>query len=226
MSVFETEYETEYETPFGEIGTQQEAPLSQSQEMELAAQLLEISNEEELEQFLGNLVRGAARAVGGFVRSPVGQALGGVLKNVAKQALPVVGGALGSMVAPGVGTAIGSKLGSLAGGLFELELESMDREEAEFEVARRIVRLSAAAGQTAAKAPPSAPPQQVVRRAITVAARRHAPGLVRNGGTTVLNISGDDGGNGWDGYEPGIGGARPRTGRWVRRGRKVVLYGI
>jgi len=42
-----------------------------------ASELLEISSEEELEQFLGGLIK----KVGGFVRGPVGQALGGVLKD-------------------------------------------------------------------------------------------------------------------------------------------------
>jgi len=222
-----------------------------------------------------------------------------MLKNLAKKALPVVGGALGSMVAPGLGTAIGSKLGSMAGGLFELELEGMNEQEAEFEVARRYVRLAGAAARNAAMASPSAPPRAVARAAIITAARRHAPGLLRgtpyqprrygvrrpaggfrtrrptgayrqygyrgrgvprpgwggapyggygyggpgygNGGTGYGN--GEPGyGNGGPGYgngEPGYGNgdadygyqeeqglAIPAAGRWVRRGRKIVLLGL
>ena len=60
----------------------------------------------------------------------------------------MVGGALGTMVAPGIGTALGSQLGSAASNLFELELESMPQEEAEFEVAKRLVGLTAAAAAT------------------------------------------------------------------------------
>jgi hypothetical protein len=190
--------------------------------MELAAELLEITNEAELEQFLGNLIKGAAKAVGGFVKSPIGQALGGVLKNVAKTALPAVGGALGSFVAPGIGTALGSKLGSMASNLFEVELESMDREQAEFEAARRVVRFSAAAAGNAAVAPPNAPSQQVVQNAVTAAARRHAPGLARGTVQVGAGIPSD----GWTGQDYTLGAGRPRTGRWVRRGRKIVLYGI
>ena len=66
---------------FGEVG---EGPLSEVQEVELATELLEISNEQELEQFLGKLFRGASRAVGGFMRSGVGRALGGALKGIAR----------------------------------------------------------------------------------------------------------------------------------------------
>src|SRR5437016_2583258 len=150
MSMYETEayegqfeggqYEQEYAGEvFGELN-----------ENELAAELLEITNEQELEEFLGGLVK----AAGSFIKSPVGRALGGVLKDVAKTALPVVGGALGSMVAPGIGTALGSQLGSMASGMFEVELEAMPAEAAEFEVARRLVNMAASAAQHAALARP------------------------------------------------------------------------
>jgi hypothetical protein len=162
----------------GEV-SEAESPLTEVQEMELASELLEVGSEAELEQFLGNLFKRVASGVGGFMRSGTGKALGGILKNVAKKALPVVGGALGSFVAPGVGTAIGSKLGSMASNLFEVELESMNEQEAEFEVARRYVRLASSAARNAALAPRSAPPRAVARAAVVSAARRHAPGLVR-----------------------------------------------
>src|SRR5262245_49682797 len=145
--------EFEYEgSEFEALGEFEAGPLNESEEIELAAELLEITSEQELEQFLGKVFKKVARGVGSFVKSPVGRALGGVLKSVAKKALPVVGGALGSMVAPGIGTAIGSKLGSLAGGLFEVELESMTAENAEYEVARRYVNLAAASARNAATA--------------------------------------------------------------------------
>jgi uncharacterized protein (DUF697 family) len=231
------EYGHETETgEFGEVGEygheaetgefhemEAESPLNEMQEVELATELLEITNEQELEQFLGGLIKG----VGGFMKSGAGRALGGILKNVAKKALPIVGGALGSFVAPGVGTAIGSKLGSMAGNLFEVELEGVDREQAEFEVARRYVRFATAAARNASMAPTSLPPQVIANRAVAAAARRYAPGLVRGrgrrrpgyGGGYSTDVEGDYG-NG--GYEP----QGARSGRWVRRGRKVVLYGL
>ncbi len=142
-----------------------------------------------------------AKGVGGFVKSPVGQALGGALKNVAKNALPVVGGALGSLVAPGVGTAIGGQLGSVASGLFELELEGMDREQAEFEVARRFVRFATDATRNVALANQDVPPHALVSAAVADAARETAPGLLT-------------GPNGDAPSEPAT------SGRWVRRGRR------
>ncbi len=91
----------------------------------------------------------------------------------------MVGGALGTMVAPGIGTALGSQLGSAASNLFELELESMPQEEAEFEVAKRLVGLTAAAASHAAQAPAGANPRAVARNAVAQAAREYAPGLHR-----------------------------------------------
>jgi uncharacterized protein (DUF697 family) len=288
-------------SPLGALGGALGIPLSEAQEMELASELLGVGSEQELEQFLGDIFKGVVKAVGGAINSPVGQALGGVLKNVAKAALPAVGGALGSFVAPGVGTAIGSQLGSMAGGLFEMESEA-GAEQAEFEVARNFVRLSASAAQKAATAPAHLPPNQVARGAVVQAARQimpaalgapAAPGV--RGGTAagaaygqrrpVAGFSPEQRRNlaalspsarlaagygpaqarparpaggfgaprhrgygapgywsgGWDvGVEEplgagvggngdsvpyGLGGAQ-RTGRWVRRGRKIVLFGV
>jgi uncharacterized protein (DUF697 family) len=229
------EFETESYEYGGELGQETmgeyhelqefqelESPLHEVQELELAAELLEITNEQELEEFLGKIFRGVTRAVGGVIRSPIGKMLGDALKGVAKQALPIVGGALGSFVAPGIGTALGSKLGSMAGNLFELELEGMELEQAEFEVARRYVQLAASAARNAALAPPTAPPQAVTQQAITAAAQRFAPGLLRQG----LN-----GGGGGYAAPGGSYGGRPgqtqaRSGRWVRRGRKIIVLGI
>jgi hypothetical protein len=217
------------EAEFGEMGeleAEAVAPINEMQEMELASELLEITNEAELEQFLGGLIKG----VGGFLKSGAGKALGGVLKTVAKKALPIVGGALGSFVAPGVGTAIGSKLGSMASNLFELELEGVPAQEAEFEVARRYVRFATAAARAASRAPQNLPPRVIANRAIAAAARRYAPGVLRVGisngstgyGSPYGSQYGYDGGGGYDGYAT----TGARSGRWVRRGNKVVLHGL
>jgi uncharacterized protein (DUF697 family) len=159
-----------------------EVPLNEGQEIELASELMGVTNEQELEQFLGNLFHKVAKGVGGFIKSPIGRSLGGILKGVAKKALPVVGGALGSMVAPGIGTALGSKLGSMASGLFEVGLEGLPAEQAEFEVARRYVRLASSAAQHAAMARPrpGVSPIRVARAAVARAARTNAPGLYRH----------------------------------------------
>ena len=163
-------YESGYET--GE--------LHEAMELELAQELLEITSEEELEEFLGKLVRGVARGASAFMKSSVGKAVGGVLRNVAKTALPMVGSALGSFVAPGIGTAIGGKLGGMAANLLEAEeREMMGEAEAELEAARRYVRWANGTVRTAMRAPYGVPPRAIARSAAVTSARRYAPTLLR-----------------------------------------------
>lgn len=216
-------------------------------ESELADQLLEITSEEELDQFLGKLARSVVRGAKSFVRSPIGRALGGALKSVAKKALPIVGGAIGSFVAPGLGTAIGSKLGSLAGGLLEAEeAEAMGEEEAQQEAARRYVRFARAAYRNAARTPRSVPPKPAARAAFTSAARLYAPSLLGSrrparrpnppGATWGAPYAGavSYAGPGWNQQPDQTWGgsgddgssAPPDEGRWVRRGGKVILLGL
>jgi hypothetical protein len=141
---------------------------------------MSVSNEAELEQFLGNLVHSIGRAASGFIHSPIGQALGGVLKSVAKTALPAAGAALGSLVAPGIGTAIGGKLGSLAGSMLEVqEMEVMGQSEAELEAARRYVRWARGATRQAMRAPYGASPWPTAKWAAISAARQYAPAMLR-----------------------------------------------
>jgi hypothetical protein len=157
-------------------GGELEVPLQESQEMELASELLEVSNEQELEQFLGNVFRTVGRAAGQFVRSDTGRALGGILKDAARQALPVVGRALGDYVSPGSG-ATGAGLAQAAGTLLGLELEGLSPPDQEFEAARQFVRFAGAAAKQAAAAPRNVAPQTAARAAVVAAAHHHAPGF-------------------------------------------------
>ena len=175
-------------------------------ELELAGALLEVANEDELDRFLGDLISRAGRVVGSVVRSPVGQALGGILKNAARQALPVIGGALGSAVAGPSGRALGSQFATKAGQLFGLELEGLSQEDQEYEVARRFVRFAGAAAANAANAAPSVPTQAAAHSAVAAAARDHAPGLLAARR-----------------QQPAPSGGRTRPGRWIRRGRTIVI---
>ncbi len=186
-----------------------ESPLSEMQEMELASELLEVASQQDLEQFLGDVFQAAGQAVGNFVRSDTGRALGGILsdslRGAAQQALPVVGQAIGDM-AGGSGD-LGARAGSAVGTLLGLELEGLSAEDREFEIARQLVRFAGSAAGQAAAAPARIPPSTVARKAASRAARVYAPGLLPRlqGRSTRL----------W-----------PRGGRWVRRGRTIVLYGF
>ena len=222
LGEFEVEFgesEGEYESESGEyeggalegsvIPPELESPLTEMQEMELASELLELTGEQDFEQFLSDVFSAVGQAAGNFIRSDTGQALGGILKDslstAAKQALPVVGRAIGD-VAGGYGD-IGAQAGSAVGSLLGLELEGLSAEDREFETARQLVRFAGSAASQAAAAPRNVPPAGAAQTAARRAARIYAPGLLPRlqGRSTRL----------W-----------PRSGRWVRRGRTIVLFGF
>jgi uncharacterized protein (DUF697 family) len=217
-------------------------PLSEVQEMEYASELMEVASEAELEEFLGDLIKTVSKAAGGLIGGPVGQALTGALKSVAKQALPMVGGALGTMIAPGAGTALGSQLGSMAGGMFELE--GLGAGQPDFAAAHRYVQLASQAAQTAALAPPDIPPHAVAHEAVAAAADHYGPGAAapmadhydHYGHYGHYGQYGQYGSGPAPSVDPGYGWEEPHhhhhgsgpheSGHWVRRGRKVILYGV
>ena len=172
---------------------------------EWAAELLEVSNEEELDRFLGGLIRGAGNAIGSFVKSPTAQALGGILKGAARQSLPVIGSAIGGHFGGATGSQIGGRLASAAGRIFGLEAEGLSPEDRDLEVARQFVRFASTAVQNAAAG--AGDPRQVATDAVATAARNYAPGLIAP--------------------RPDASGSRPRgrSGRWIRRGNRIVLMG-
>ena len=212
---YEGSYESGYET-----GYEGEVMLSEADEVELASELLEVTNEDELDRFLGKLVSRAVKGVGKVMKSPIGRALGGVLKKAAKVALPIAGKAAGSFFGGPAWAMIGGQLASGAGRLFGLELEGLSSEDAEWEVARRYVRFASSAASRAASAPASAPPQAAARNAAAAAARRHAPGLLK-----VLRPQGQSGPAASNGSTMGVS-AGGRRGTWYRRGRRIVLVGV
>ena len=197
-------------------GYQQEGPLSEEEEMALAEELLGLSGEEELDQFLGKMFKKIGK---GF--KTVFKPLGKILKPLAKKLLPIAAGAAGTFFGGPVGGALGSKLGSMASNLFEVDFESMDPEVQDLEVARRFVRLASTAAEQAAAAPATSNPVAAARSAVAAAARVHAPGLLRSGAGSAPAASA--------GRRPcscgGNGASRP-TGRWIRHGRKIVVIGV
>jgi hypothetical protein len=203
-----TEYNPELEMFEGEqlesSGESGPGVLAETAEMELAAELLEVRDEQELDRFLGNLIRKVGSAVGTVVSSPIGRAIGGTLKGVIKTALPVAGGALGTFVGGPLGTAIGSNLASAAGSALGLELEGLSQEDREYEAARQFVRFASEAVNNAAQSP-SPDPIAAARSAIAMAARRFAPGLLRGRGMSAPALR------------------DTRGGRWVRQGRNIVV---
>ncbi len=179
------QYEQYEQYEFGETEWNAETGVfSEAQAMELAAELLEVGSEAELEQFLGDLIKKAGQAAGQFIKSPVGQQLGGLLKGAAKQALPMVGSAIGGYFGGSGGAKIGSQVASTAGRIFGLELEGLSMEDQEFEAAKSFVQFAGQAAKNAAAAPPTANPKAIAQQAATAAARQLAPGLL--GGATAV----------------------------------------
>ncbi|HVZ34717.1 MAG TPA: hypothetical protein VG963_19950 [Polyangiaceae bacterium] len=192
-----------------------EGLFQEAEVQELASNLLSVSNERELDYFLTDLIKKAGSLLGSAVSSAVGKPLGGVLKSVAKAALPLAGSALGNAIVPGLGGMIGGKLAQAGGSLFGLELEGLSQEDREFEAAKQFVRLGLDAAQQALQAVEQGQgTTDAVRRAVIPAAERYAPGLLQPSPGAYAHAP-----------CPHCGG--PRTeGRWVRRGRSIVLHGV
>jgi len=190
--------------------------ISEQEEIQLAHELLAVNNEQELEQFLGSFIKRAVSTVGQIARSPVGQAIGGVLKGVAKKALPMAGAALGGYVGGPLGAKIGAGLANAAGKAIGLEQETFgENEELKFAGARQFVRIASnTARQAAAAAATGADPRAAAQAAAIAAARRFAPGLI-GGGMGPGAMMGSP-----------VAGPGSVSGRWLRRGRRIVLYGV
>lgn len=197
METFEFEFEGA--TPNYEFEV-----FNEAEQMELAAELLEVRDEAELEQFLGSLIKKAGRAVGSFVKSDAGKAIGGFLKSAAKKALPIAGSALGGMFGGPLGAKIGGSLANVAGSALGLELEGLSNEDREFEAAKQFVRFAGESVKNLSTAPAGANVAAAARQAIAQAAKTHAPGLIAAGGRA---------------------GAKAASGTWVRRGQRIVLLG-
>lgn len=161
---------------YGEIAS----PFNEMQEMELASELLEIQTEEELDQFLGKLIkRVAPQGVRNFFNSKAGSMLGGVLKQVAKRALPLAGRVVGGMFGGPIGAKIGGGVGRFASRAFGLELEGLSPEDQEFALSRAFVRFAGSAARNVQSDSKSrVQPSQAVRAGVVKAAHRFAPGLL------------------------------------------------
>jgi hypothetical protein len=184
--------------------TSTEAVFSEADEMELAAGLLEVTSEAELDRFLGDLIDQAGRAIGGGARSPAKRALIRMLKAAAKRVLPVVARHVGGAVGTN-----GAQVVQAAATYLGLELEGLSPEDQEFEAARRFICFAGEAAKNAFAAPAGMLPEAAIARA----ARRYAPGLLNQ----PLDPRPAD---------PGARRIPAAGGRWVRRGQNIVAVGF
>lgn len=211
----ETPDEFEAESFEFQEGGEFEAPFDEVEETELATELMEITDEAELDQFLGKLIRRAGQAVGRAVRTPLGRAVGGYLKGALKSSLPNFGGVFGA-IAPALGglSSAAASLGNGAGnfgdpaaadaGMGEPD-GSEPAGDQEFEVARDLVRMAGSAVSNALQSPQAGGLQTLARSAVQAAANAHAPGLLGPAGAA---------------------GSAQNSGRWYRRGGRIVVEGL
>ena len=169
----------------------------ETENMELASELLEVSNEFDLDNFISALVGKATSLLNGLVSDQKKQALAGILKGAAKQILPGIASSFGSQD-PGPATA-------KAGRIFGLELEGLSNEDREFEVALRYVDFAGEAARKLAQTPPMAAPAAAAAAAANSAALVHAPGL--------------------PGIIP-LGDRPTESGRWEQKGNRIILYEV
>ncbi|WUR15851.1 hypothetical protein E7V67_012315 [[Empedobacter] haloabium] len=146
--------------PEMEFGAVPGAGHDEAGEMAFAAQLLEAQSPQALDSVLYDLI-----AHGGSA-APVAQPIAVTLRRAARLVFPLNG-----TRAPG-------DLKRKAAAIFGLELEGLSPEDKEFEVARRFVRLAGDALDEA-RARSGQGPAQAAQLALLHAARRHAPGLLR-----------------------------------------------
>lgn len=192
-------------------------PLDDATETELAADLLDAEDDEELEQVINRAMshppKGRRPRRRGRSRNRKRKrGVGGLLKRLAKKALPGIGAVLGSAI-PIVGPLVGRAVGKAASKAIHPEHEGLGPDDLDFETAKAVIRTASDAADNAERIPPEVPSDQAANAAVVKAARKHAPRLVRHKGASPVASS-----------SPPAGIVR--SGRWVRRGRKIVLLGI
>ena len=286
-----------------ELGGEYGSPLSEEEELALAEQLLELSDEDELGRLLAGVATRVAKRFGPAAIKNARGALSGLLRRAPGIAQRLAQRFRGGRGRPSAGATPSSKrrggsttqrqgarggggqrrpknrrtkqrgrqrtaqqrrrqgapgargsalrqIGTdLATGIassaiwdlispFEQEVDGLDQKEAEFESARRLVQLSAAAGRNLAAARRGADPQVAARAALLAAFRRYAPQLSR-----YFPMFATPGAHGpsqrsraGNGHRPAPRPGRltphgrpvrqPTTGRWVRRGNRIIVTGL
>jgi hypothetical protein len=200
-----TEYSPQMEFASGEADFEDESVrgvFDEDQGLQLAAALLEVVNEQQLDRFIVDLVSEAANATGHAIKQSQLAAIRDVLRNSVHQILPMASLGHGSMRSS-IGAQLGTGLSAIAGQVLGLELEGLSPEDREFEAARQFVRFAAELVKKTLESPRDHDQQDAAHRAAAQAAKVYAPGLFANA--------------------PGVHGSR---GHWVWCGDKIILFGV
>jgi hypothetical protein len=211
---------------YGETQENQYSPqFEQSQkyfqeipESELAYELMHVQSEEELDQFLGDLLKSAWSGAKAFYHSPLGQKLKNQaiegLKNMGRKALPGLGRTVGGHFFGPQGARIGGQLGRMAAKGLGLEFQGATALERRTEGSRRFVRTARNAARRIAAQIQTGQPvtARIIRQIILQEGRHWFPGL------PVQSIDGMGGGT--------MPSSAQNSGRWYRQGSQIILEGI
>jgi hypothetical protein len=198
---------------YGEAGSGAVPELTEAQELALAAEVLEVSNQEELEQFLGDLWDATKTAASDAYNSSVVQAAIPGLKAVGAAVLPRAAGWLADRYAPGTGGIASAGVQTAVDQWLKEELEGLSGEDREFETARRYVRFVNDVFRRVTQVPDRVPAPLAAQTVVRDAAREHVPGLV----PFLVQIR--------DGRVPSgdLGVEAPAGGSWTRQGSSIVI---
>jgi hypothetical protein len=212
------EYEDNYEAQIGQYFEQNNSYSGEIPENELAYELMHVQSEEELEQFLGDLLQTAWKGAQAFYHSPLGQKLKNQavagLKNIGKKALPGLGRTFGGHFFGPQGAKIGGQLGKMAAKGLGLEFQGATALEKRTEGSRRMVRMARNAAQRIAAQVQQGQPisTRIIRQIILQEGQRSFPDL-------PVKSPGDMG------KRNGLAGQQTQ-GRWYRQGNQIILEGI
>jgi len=168
-----------------------------------AFELLDVTSEAELDEFLRELIDEGVSRTG--ARLPVHEvrALLTVLRRTAEQTLPTL-----APLPRAVGTGARSPGGGplvTAARVYGMELEGLSAEDRDYEIARQFTRFANAAIGHAVNRLSAVPTTGAARAAVHAAAQEFAPGLLALGLPLATG---------------------PTSGPWVRRGKAIVLIGV
>lgn len=182
QSEWETDNESEWESESA-WGTQDEFEFEADDEFEfemgmdteesLAYELLTQDSEAEMEQFLGNVIRGAARRA-----VPLARQAGRFLFNTAKPHLKQAWTGIGNDLI-NKGTDAARRMVDRGANRLSGELPAVPANRASLNVARKVVQAAQTVGKQMARLPPTAPPS-AVKAILSSAAQRYLPSGTAN----------------------------------------------
>jgi uncharacterized protein (DUF697 family) len=194
---FENEAEGNYELS-PEFETSYETGNYETYEMELAHELMEVTNEAEFFDWVKSTAKKAAGVASGFIDSPTGQQAVATLSNIAQKTLPKAGAAGGSWLGKKGGEALGgaiagaftegagAPIGKAIGGWAGSKLGAWGGEKAGQWAADRVpafVRFTSDTIRNLANEVASKGPRASVKSSVVKAASKHYPIILQVKGT-------------------------------------------